>query len=277
MHGGPGSGCSPWFRRLFDPAAYRIVLFDQRNCGRSQPHASLASTDLNANDTQHQLRDIELLRELLTVDRWLVAGGSWGSTLALAYAESHPRRVSEMVLFGVTSGRRSELDWLFRGGLARLFPQQWERLTRGLPEGDVVEAYVQMLESPDPAMRRQAAGEWCLWESATPHWPPHDELDTRFRDPDYAMAFARIVTHYVSHDMFLQDDQVLRGAPALSDIPAVLLQGRFDFQSPLQNAWELHRAWPRSELVVVGDSGHSAGERMADEIVRATDRFRSPL
>lgn len=274
LHGGPGSGCSPWFRRLFDPAAYRIVLFDQRNCGRSHPHASLASTDLGTNTTQNLLRDIERLRELLSIERWLVVGGSWGSILALAYAQAHPERVSEMVLFGVATGRRSENDWLFRGGLARFFPAQWERLTRGLAAGDVVEAYARMLDSPDPSMRRHAADEWCLWESATPHWPPHDELDIRFRDPDYAMAFARIVTHYVSHDLFLEDGGLLRGAPALADIAGVLVQGRFDFQSPLQNAWELHRAWPRSELVVVDEAGHSAGERIGGEVVRATDRFR---
>lgn len=274
LHGGPGSACSPWFRRLFDPAAYRIVLFDQRNCGRSLPHASLAATKLSANTTQNLLADIERLRELLSVDRWLVVGGSWGSVLALAYAQAHPDGVSEMVLFGVTTGRKGELDWLFRGGLARFFPEQWERLTRGLSAGDVVEAYARMLESPDPAMRRHAAYEWCLWESATPHWPPHDELDARFRDPDYAMAFARIVTHYVSHDQFLEDGELLRGMPALADIPGVLVQGRFDFQSPLQNAWELHKAWPRSELVVVDDAGHSAGELIGNEIVRATDRFR---
>jgi proline iminopeptidase len=247
-------------------------LLDQRQCGRSRPHASDISTDLSSNTTQHLLRDIEALREALQIERWLVVGGSWGSVLALAYAELHPDRVSEMVLFGVTSGRGSELDWLFRGGLSRFFPQQWERLVANVPSGDVPSGYARLLE--DPATRRHAAEEWCRWESATPHWPPRDGLDARFQDPDYAMCFARIVTHYVSHDLFLVDDQILRGAGALASIPGVLVHGRFDFQSPLQNAWDLHRAWPRSELIVVDDAGHAAAERTAAEIVRATDSFR---
>ena len=274
LHGGPGSGCSPWFRRLFDPAAYRIVLFDQRNCGRSRPHASDPTTDLSSNTTQHLLRDIELLRESLRIERWLVVGGSWGSVLGLAYAESHPGRVSEMVLFGVTSGRRSEVDWLFGGGLARFFPQQWERLSGGVPDADVVDEYARRLGDQDPGIRRAAAEDWCRWETATPHWPPRDGLDPRFQDPDYAMAFARIVTHYVRHDLFLEEDELLRGASALADIPATLVQGRFDFQSPLKNARDLHRAWRGSQLVVVDEAGHAAGEGIGDEIVRATDGFR---
>jgi proline iminopeptidase len=274
LHGGPGSGCSPWFRRLFDPAAYRIVLFDQRNCGRSRPHASDPAADLGSNTTQHLLRDIERLRESLRIERWLVVGGSWGSVLGLAYAESRPDRVSEMVLFGVTSGRRSEVDWLFRGGLARFFPQQWERLAGATPDADVVEEYARRLNDADPGVRRRAADDWCRWESATPHWPSRDGLDARFQDPDYAMAFARIVTNYVRHDLFLGEDELLRGARALARIPAALVQGRFDFQSPLQNAWDLHRAWPGSKLVVVDEAGHAADERTGAEIVRATDGFR---
>lgn len=272
LHGGPGSGCSPWFRRLFDPAAYRVVLFDQRNCGRSRPHASDASTGLVSNTTRHLLGDIERLRVAVGVERWLVLGGSWGGVLGLAYAEAHPERVSEMALFGVTTGRRSELEWLFRGGLARFFPQQWERLAKNAAGADVPSAYARLLA--DPKTRRQAADEWCLWESATPHWPPREGLDARFQDPDYAMCFARIVTHYVSHDLFLEDDQILRAAAALASIPGVLVHGRFDFQSPVQNAWELHRAWPGSKLVVVDEAGHAAAERTSAEIVRATDGFR---
>jgi proline iminopeptidase len=274
LHGGPGSGCSPWFRRLFDPRAYRIVLFDQRNCGRSRPHASDPATDLGSNTTKHLLRDIERLRESLRVDRWLVVGGSWGSVLGLAYAESRPDRVSEMVLFGVTTGRRSEVDWLFRGGLARFFPQQWERLAGRVPDAEVVEDYARRLADPDVGVRHAAAEDWCRWESATPHWPPRDGLDARFQDPDYAMVFARIVTHYVRHDLFLEPDELLRGAHALTRIPATLVNGRFDFQSPLQNAWDLHRAWPGSRLVVVDEAGHAAEKRIGGEIVRATDRFR---
>lgn len=272
LHGGPGSGCSPWFRRLFDPSAYRVVLFDQRNCGRSRPHASDISTDLSFNTTQHLLRDIEALRSSLNIDRWLVVGGSWGSVLALAYAQLHPDRVTEMVLFGVSTGRRNGDDWLWRGGLAAFFPQQWERLAEGAGSGDVPEAYARLLSNPDT--RRHAAEEWCRWESATPHWPPREGLDARFQDPDYALCFARIVTHYVNHDFFLDDDQILLGADALVRIPGILVHGRFDFQSPLKNAWDLHQAWPGSKLVVVDDAGHAAGDLIGDEIARATDSFR---
>ena len=278
LHGGPGSGCTPWSRTLFDPSAYRLVLFDQRNCGRSTPHASDHDTDLAANTTANLVADIELLRRHLDVDRWLVFGGSWGSTLALAYAEAHPDRVTEMILFGVTTGRHEEFDWTFRGGLARLFPEQWERLRIALPvaerDGDVVEAYHRLLNDPDPAVRRQAAEAWCTWESATPAWPPQTGLAERFTDPDYALAFARIVTHYVRHNAWLEDGILLRDAGALAEIPGILVNGRFDFQAPLANAWELRRVWPRAELVVVPDAGHAGDdERLGRELVRATDRF----
>lgn len=193
VHGGPGSGCIPWHRRLFDPGAYRVVLFDQRNCGRSLPHASDPTTSLASNTTDHLIADMEALREHLGVERWLVFGGSWGSVLSLAYAERHPQRVVEMVLFGVATGRYTELDWLFRGGLARFFPEQWERLRAGLPEddrgGDVVAAYARLLEHPDPAIRHRAAEAWCLWESATPNWPPSTGLAPRFTDPTFALTF----------------------------------------------------------------------------------------
>ncbi len=278
LHGGPGSSCTPWHRRLFDPAAYRIVLFDQRGCGRSTPHASTLGTSLAHNDTAHLLGDIERLRQRLCIERWLVLGGSWGSALALAYAEQHRARVSELVLFGVTTGRREEFDWLFRAGIARLFPEQWERLCAALPPGepgrDVIESYDRLLNDADIAVRRRAAEAWCLWESATPDWPPAPGLAVRFRDPDYALAFARIVVHYVRHDAWLGDDRLLRDAAMLAEIPGVLINGRFDFQAPIGNAWALHRAWPQAELVVVDDAGHAAAAGgITAEIVRATDRF----
>jgi proline iminopeptidase len=277
LHGGPGSGCAPWMRTLFDPAVYRIVLFDQRNCGRSTPHASAPQIDLSRNTTANLVADIERLREHLGIERWLVLGGSWGSTLALAYAEAHPERVSEMVLFGVTTGRRSELEWTFRGGIAVLFPEQWDRLVDALPagerDGDVVEAYHRLLNDPDPGVCQRAAQAWCRWESATPDWPPRDELAERFQDPAYALAFARIVTHYIRHDAWLDDGALLRGAAALADIPGILVNGRFDLQAPLGNAWELKRVWPRAELVVIENAGHSATPASVDAIVRATDRF----
>lgn len=277
VHGGPGSGCSPWFRRLFDPAAYRIVLFDQRNCGRSLPHAGDADTDLTANTTQRLVGDMEALRESLAIDRWLVLGGSWGSTLSLAYAESHSQHVSEMVLFEVTTGRHSELEWSFRGGLSLFFPEGWATLVDALPpeygSGDVVESYARWLADADPETRRRAAHAWCMWESATPHWPPKTGLDERFEDPAYAMAFARIVTHFVRHDLFLEDAVLLRNAGVLADIPCVLINGRFDFQAPIANAWALQRVWPQASLVIVDDAGHAADARTAREIIRATDAF----
>ena len=280
VHGGPGSGCSTWHRRLFDPVAYRVALFDQRGCGRSTPHASEPDIDLSANTTQHLIADMELLREALEVERWLVLGGSWGSTLALAYAEAHPARVSALVLWGVTTGRRSEADWLFRGGVSPLFPEQWERLRSGVPEdqrdGDIVEAYSRLLHDPDPSVRRRAALDWCTWESATPAWPPTEGLDERYEDPRFALAFARLVTHYVRHDEFLENGRLLRDARLLAEIPGVLVNGRFDLQAPIGNAWELRRAWPEAELVIVDDAGHAGDDPgLSRELVRATDRLAS--
>ena len=278
LHGGPGSGCTEWHRRLFDPAAYRVVLFDQRNCGRSRPHASAPAVNLASNNTPNLIGDIESLREHLGIERWLVLGGSWGSTLALAYAEQYQSRVSELVLFGVTTGRRAEFDWLFRGGVGVFFPKQWERLVCASPaaerDQDVVEAYCRMLADPDPDVRQKAALEWCLWESATPVWPPADGLAARFKEPAFAMAFARLVTHYVKHDAWIEDGSLLRDAGRLAGIPGVMVDGRLDFQSPIGNAWELKRVWPQAELVIVDDAGHAGDHSgITKELVRATDRF----
>jgi proline iminopeptidase len=277
LHGGPGSGCTPWHRRLFDPEAYRVALLDQRNCGRSTPPASDPATSLAANTTANLIADIERLRGLLEIERWLVLGGSWGSTLALAYAQEHPARVSELVLFGVTTSRRAEDDWLFREGLAPVFPEQWARRRAAVPAeyrtDDVVEAYRRMLESGDREVRERAAFEWCLWESVTPDWPPREGLSPRFEDPEFRLAFARLVTHYVAHDAFLEEGVVFRLLELIEDIPAVLINGRFDLQAPLGTAWELARRLPLAELVVVGDAGHSAVAPIAGEIVRATDGF----
>ena len=254
------------------------MLFDQRNCGRSTPRASAPDTDLASNTTPHLLEDIERLRDHLGIDRWLVLGGSWGSTLALAYGEKHPDRVTEIILFGVTTGRRQEFDWAFRGGVAVLFPEQWERLRAAQPaadrDGDVVEGYYRLLHDPDPAQRQRAADEWCFWESATPAWPPTTGLAPRFADPAYRMAFARIVTHYVRHDAWIEDGSLLRDADVLADIPGILVHGRFDLGAPIANAWELKRVWPRAELVIVDDAGHAASHPgITEELVRAIDRF----
>jgi proline iminopeptidase len=277
LHGGPGSGCSPWFRQFFDLSAYRLVLFDQRNCGRSTPHASKPDTDLETNNTANLIADIERVRQHLNIDRWLVFGGSWGSTLALSYAETYPQRVTEMILFGVTTGRHEEFDWVFRGGLARLFPEQWERLRLFVPvaqrDGDIVEAYHRMLNDPDPMVSRRAADAWCLWESATPAWPPTTGMAQKFTDPAYAMAFARIVTHYVRHNAWLEDGVLLRRVGALAGIPGILINGRFDLQATIGNAWALHRVWPRAELVIVDDAGHVPDANLSRELMRATSRF----
>jgi proline iminopeptidase len=278
LHGGPGSGRSTRMRRLFDPEAYRVILYDQRGCGRSTPHASEPEADLSANTTWHLLADIERLREHLEVDRWLVLGGSWGSELALAYAERHLDRVTELALWGVPTAGRADYDWLFRGGLGRFLPEQWERLRTALPEakrdGDPIEAYHRLLFDPDPEIRRRAALAWCTWESASPVWPPSDGLDERFEDPAFALAFARLVTHYARHDAWLEDGALLRDAGALAGIPGVIVNGRFDLQAPLGGAWALHRAWPEAELVVVDDAGHAYDHPgITEALVRATDRF----
>jgi len=280
LHGGPGSGCSPWHRRLFDPSAYRVVLFDQRNCGRSTPPASAPDTNLASNNTANLIADIERLRRHLGIERWLVFGGSWGSTLALAYAERWPNRVTEIILFGVTTGRRMEFDWLFRGGVAVLFPENWDRLRAGLPaadrDGDIVEAYSRLLHDPDPAIRQQAVLAWCTWESATPAWPPAHGLSPRFRDPAYAMAFARIVTHYVRYNAWLEDGSLLRDAGAIADISGIMVNGRFDLQAPIGWAWDLNRAWPGARLVIVDDAGHDASDAgITRELIRATNQFAS--
>ena len=278
LHGGPGSGCTDWHRRLFDPSVYRMMLFDQRNCGRSRPHAGDHDVDLANNNTANLIADIELLREHLAIERWLVLGGSWGCTLALAYAEKHPSRVSELVLFGITTGRSAEFDWLFRGGAAAFFPEQWERLVGALPvaerDGDIVDAYSRLLADPEPGVGERAAYEWCLWESATPTWPPAGGLLPRFEDPTFRLAFARLVTHYVRHNAWIRDGALLRDADRLTGIPGVMVNGRFDFQSPIGNAWVLKRAWPQAELVIVDDAGHAADNAgITCELVRATDRF----
>jgi proline iminopeptidase len=278
LHGGPGSGCKPWHRRLFDPRSYSVVLLDQRGCGRSTPHASALETDLASNTTASQIADLELLRRHLDIDRWLVCGGSWGSTLALAYSEAYVEHVSALLLHGVTTGRHSEFDWVFRGGVSILFPEQWERLRGELPvadrDGDILDGYNRLLNHPDAAVRDRAAVAWCTWESATIDWPPTTGLAERFTDPAYRQAFARIVVHYARHNAWLEDGCLLRNAGLLADIPGILVHGRFDLQAPLANAWELNRVWPRSELHVVEDAGHAAGaEAIARELVRATDRF----
>jgi proline iminopeptidase len=277
LHGGPGSGCSTGVRRFFDPSAYRIVLFDQRGCGRSTPHAGDPHTDLSVNTTGHLLADIERLRQHLGIDRWLLFGGSWGSTLGLAYAERHPQRVTAIVLVGVTTTRRSEIDWLYRG-VAPLLPAQWARFRTGAPaaerDGDLVEAYYRLLQDPDPVVRAKAANDWCEWEAALVSVDPDAKPEPRRSQPAFQMAFARLVTHYFRHNAWLEDGILLRNAGALSGIPGVMVQGRLDLGGPLVTAWELAQAWPEGELVVVSGAGHSSADPgMSEAVIAGTDRF----
>ncbi len=275
VHGGPGSGCTPGVRRYFDPDAYRVILFDQRGCGRSTPHASVPDTDLDTNTTGHLLADLELLREHLGIDRWLVFGGSWGAVLALAYAERHPDRVAEMVLAGLATGRRAETD-LLTHGLGRLFPDAWERFRNGLApadrDGHLVEGYRRLLNDPDPAVRARAARNWCDWEDAI---AVTSRPDPRYQVSEFRLAFARIVTHYWHHGSWLEEGIVLREAGRLAGIPGVLVQGALDLGNLLGTPWELARAWPGSELTLVDDAGHDAGRGIVENLVAATDRFAS--
>lgn len=277
LHGGPGSGCSTGVRRYFDPQAYRIVLFDQRGCGRSRPHASDLRTDLSVNTTPHLLADLEQLRQHLGIDKWLLFGGSWGSTLGLAYAERHPQRVTEIVLGGVTTTRRAEIDWLYRG-VAPLFPAQWAQFRAGVPpaerEGDLVTAYHRLLQDPDPAIHMKAAQDWCAWEAALVSVDPEATPELRQLQPAFQLAFARIVTHYFCHNAWFEEGMLLRQAHVLAHIPGILVHGRLDLGSPLVTAWELAQAWPKSELVIVNGAGHSATDPgMSEALIAATDRF----
>jgi proline iminopeptidase len=271
LHGGPG------MRRLFDPDACRVVLFDQRGCGRSLPDAGDPATDLAVNTTHHLLGDLERLRRHLGVERWLVFGGSWGSTLALADAERHPDRVTELVLSAIGTTRRHEVEWLTRG-VGRLFPEQWARFRDGVAvadrDGDLADAYGRLLADPDPAVRERAARDWCRWEDAHVAVRADHRSDPRYDDPAFRMTFARLVSHYWRHAAFLEDGALLAGAGRLAGIPGVLVHGRLDVSSPLDIAWELARAWPDAELVVLDEAGHSARDPgMAEAVVAATDRF----
>jgi len=277
VHGGPGSGCGPDSRRYLDPDHYRIVLFDQRGCGRSAPHASDPATDMSTNTTEHLLADMERLRAHLGIERWLLYGGSWGSTLILAYAERHPKRVSEIVIPGVTMSRRSEIDWLYRG-VGRFFPEEWERFRAGVPEGerdgDLLAAYARLMESPDADVRGRAAADWVVWEDAVISQEPQGTPNAYSgRPPAAQLAFVRICAHYFSHGAWLEEGALLRDATRLVGIPGVLIHGRLDMGSPLGTAWELARAWPDAQLLVIGDSGHTGSDAMRDATLRTLDAF----
>jgi proline iminopeptidase len=275
VHGGPGGGTDPKQRRFFDPKAYRIVLFDQRGCGRSTPHA-----ELHDNTTWHLVADMEAIREHLGIARWQVFGGSWGSTLSLAYAQKHPDRVTELVLRGIFMLRKKELDWFYQEGASAIFPDTWEPYLAAIPpeeRGDLMQAYYERLTCDDPKARLAAARAWSVWEASTSFLLQSKEYMNHAGEDEFALAFARIECHYfVNRGFFEVEDQLLRDVDKIRHIPAVIAQGRYDVVCPMMSAWDLHRAWPEARLEIVPDAGHSAYEPgIVDVLIEATDRFRS--
>ncbi|MDA0823296.1 MAG: prolyl aminopeptidase [Proteobacteria bacterium] len=275
IHGGPGGGSNPRVRQFFDPDAYRIIVFDQRGCGKSTPHCCLEQ-----NTTWDLVADMERLRAHLGIYSWQLFGGSWGSTLALAYAQSHPAQVSEIILRGIFTLRRSELEWFYQAGASSLFPDAWEAYLAPIPEDercDLMTAYYRRLTGSDKQERLRAAQAWSVWEGSTSRLLVDGEELTRFVDPEFALAFARIECHYfVNRGFFSSDTQLLDNAYRVRHIPAVIVQGRYDVVCPMATAWELHRRWPEAEFCIVPDAGHSAFEpAIATALVKATDSFRT--
>jgi proline iminopeptidase len=274
VHGGPGGGTTPTQARFWDPSRYRIVLFDQRGCGRSTPHACLED-----NTTWHLVADMEALRTHLGIERWQVFGGSWGSTLALAYAQKHPERVTELVLRGIFLLRRRELEWFYQEGASRVFPEAWEEYLAPIPpaeRGDLMRAYHERLTSADAAVRLQAAKAWSLWEAVTSTLHPSPDMRTSMTRDEFALAFARIESHYFANKgFFTHENQLLDDVPRIRHIPGVIVQGRYDIVCPMETAWALHRAWPEAQLHVTQTAGHSAFEpETLHQLICATDRFR---
>ena len=272
LHGGPGGGLSPNHRRLFDPERYDLMLFDQRGCGRSTPHAGL-----EMNTTWHLVADIERLREVAGVEKWLVFGGSWGSTLALAYAETHPARVSELVLRGIYTVSRAELSWYYQFGVSEMFPDKWERFQAPIPEaerGDMIAAYRKRLTSDDLATQIEAAKAWSVWEGETITLLPDPHLSASHDDAHFALAFARLENHYFVHHCWLEEGQLLRDAHRIRGIPGTIIHGRYDMPCPARCAYALHKAWPEADFHLIEGAGHAYSEPgILDRLIRTTDRF----
>jgi proline iminopeptidase len=272
LHGGPGGGISPDHRRLFDPARYDVLLFDQRGCGQSTPHASL-----EANTTWHLVDDIEKLRQLIGVEQWLVFGGSWGSSLALAYAQTHPARVSELVLRGVYTVTQAELDWYYQFGVSEMFPDKWARFQAPVPpaeRGNMMAAYRKLLTGTDPQKQLEAARAWSVWEAETITLLPNPDIAAKHDEGHFALAFARIENHYFTHRGWLEDGQLLRDAHKLAGIPGVIVHGRYDMPCPARYAWALHQAWPDADFHLIEGAGHAWTEPgIMDQLLAATDRF----
>ncbi|KJS26030.1 MAG: proline iminopeptidase [Hyphomonadaceae bacterium BRH_c29] len=272
LHGGPGGGCSPKHRQLFDPALYDVILFDQRGCGRSTPFASLDN-----NTTWHLVADIERLREMMGVETWQVFGGSWGSTLALAYAETHPEHVSELVLRGIYLLTKAEMDWYYQFGVSEMFPEKYEAFIAPIPEaerGDMITAYRKRLVGEDREEQLRCAKAWSIWEGETITLLPEPATSDTFHEADFALAFARIENHYFTHAGWFEDGQLLRDAHKLKDIPGTIVHGRYDMPCPMRQAWALHQAWPKSDFHVIEGAGHAYSEPgILDRLIRATDMY----
>lgn len=273
VHGGPGGGTEPWHRQFFDPRKYRIVLFDQRGCGKSTPHA-----ELRENTTWDLVADMERIRAHLGIAQWLVFGGSWGSTLALAYAQTHPQACRALVLRGIFLLRKAEIDWFYQAGAGWIYPDAWEPYEAAIPpaeRGDYVAAYHRRLTSEDAAVRSAAAKAWSVWEGSTSKLFPNLDMVSRFGESRFAEAFARIECHYfVNKGFFERDDQLLANVERVRHIPAVIVQGRYDVVCPMRSAWDLHRAWPEAAFEIVADAGHAASEPgILSKLVEWTDRF----
>ncbi|MDH5694250.1 MAG: prolyl aminopeptidase [Gammaproteobacteria bacterium] len=276
LHGGPGSGCEAYHRQLFDPERYRIVLFDQRGAGRSTPHA-----ELEGNTTQNLVADMEKIRELLGIDQWLVFGGSWGSTLALAYAETHPAHTSALVLRGIFLCRPKEIHWFYQEGASKIYPDLWQDYLAPIAEderGDLVNAFYRRLTSEDKAEREAAAQAWSVWEGRTATLAGRKEVIDHFADMHVAVSLARIECHYFVNNSFLEENQLIRDVDKIRHIPTVIIHGRYDMVCPIESAWELHQAWPEADLQIIGDAGHAASEPgIIKALVAATNRFAKEL
>ena len=279
VHGGPGSGSVQRPTRAWDPERYRLIRYDQRNCGRSTPHASDPAADMSLNTTQHLIDDMELLREYLGIERWLLNGASWGTTLILAYAEQHPERVSEVVIQAVTTSRRSEIDWLYRGA-GRFHPEAWDRFRDGVPaderDGDLLAGYTRLMEHPDRAIRAKAAADWLAWEDAVVSNEPNGVPGMYSSgEEDAQIALVRICAHIFGNYAWLEEDQLLRNAHRLAGIPGVLVHGRHDMGCPVQTAWELAKAWPDARLHIIEDCGHAGSEAMHQTTRTAIEQFKN--
>ena len=276
IHGGPGAGCDAASRRYFDPNLSRIVTFDQRGCGRSTPYASLEN-----NTTQALVADIERIREHLGVDKFVLFGGSWGSSLALAYAQAHPQRVHGLILRGIFLCRPQEFHWFYQEGASRLFPDYWEDYIAPIPpqeRGDLMGAFYKRLTGSDQIAQMHAAKAWSTWEGRTATLRPNPQVVDRFSEAHRALSIARIECHYFVNDAFLEPDQLLRDMPRIAHLPGIIVHGRYDAICPLDNAWALHQAWPNSELQIIRDAGHSAAEPgITDALVRAAEEMARRL